>query len=69
MSVAQKSLFAEWDKENNMEFPDAVLYVAMFSLMWLFTLFLAAGLDVALRRVFGIKLFPDNYWRSNDDCR
>jgi hypothetical protein len=52
-----------------MEFPDAIFYVFMFALMWIFTLFLAAGLDVALRRVFGIKLFPDNYWSKSDDCR
>ena len=52
-----------------MDFFDAVFLVAYFAFFWLLVAFIAAGLDVALRKLFGMRLFPDNYWRGNDDCR
>jgi len=46
---------------------DMLFTILVFALSWVFILFLSAGIDVALRRLFGIGIWPDNYWRNKND--
>lgn len=45
-----------------------ILFTALiFALSWVFVLFLSAGMDVALRRLFGFGIWPKNYWSNKND--
>ena len=45
-----------------MSLGEALGYVGFFGLMWIAVVIFAAALDHTLRRLFSIKLFPDNYF-------
>ena len=47
-----------------MSFGEAIGYIAAFGLIWIAVILLAASLDTIFRRMFGIKMFPDNYWQA-----
>lgn len=48
-----------------MSLGEALGYVGFFGLMWIAVVIFAAALDHMLRRLFSIKLFPDNYFVSS----
>ena len=45
-----------------MSLGEALGYVGFFGMMWVVVVVFAATLDQALRRLFSISLFPDNYF-------
>jgi hypothetical protein len=47
-----------------MSLGEAIGYVAFFGMAWVAVLLLAAATDNALRTLFNIKLFPNNYWQA-----
>jgi hypothetical protein len=52
-----------------MSLGEAIGYVGFFGMAWIAVLLLAAALDNALRTVFNMRLFPDNYFSNTPVSR
>ena len=47
-----------------MSLGEALGYIGFFGICWIAVILFAAGMDNALRTLFSIKLFPDDYFKT-----